>query len=579
MFEGCKSNNTVKKIVGIVMPVFLVVYSFLLVNQGLTVTDTGYNYGNYVNFSSLDGMWKFSTYLASALGFLFTKLPFGETVLGLNFYTGLVKTAIALVVYYFCVYQFDMDNKIVFLAELMALGYCWCPTALLYNYCTYLLFTLGGMLLCLAVKENETKLYVAAGICLGVNVLVRLPNLAEMALICALWFLAVMRKDRWTDTLKRTMLCVLGYVSGIAGVCFIIFCKYGVNEYISGIRQILEMPKEAGGYSLLEMVRGNFLLYLQNLRWVWMALGVCVGGVILYALKKQKFMAGKRVLYVLANVALIWVFHRKYMFDFVYYNYDGIYTVGIFFLIIAGLMGLYIMFFGGENYDLRMQAMVVGIIILISPLGSNNYLFTAENNLFFVTPFVFQVWYRWFKNGPGFAGKRAHFSLEPFKITLLSMIALAFVQGVLFGTRFVFRDGIEGEKRTAQVENNRVLKGMYTNERNAEMLQGLNDFLERENLKGSDVILYQDVPALAFYMDLNPVLSTTWPDLASFSTGKFKEEMLCLQEEVSAGDKRPIIIFGQYPDFEGPKVDILRDFMEQFQYKPVYQNEAFYVYQ
>lgn len=78
----------------------LVLYSLLLVNQGVAVTDTGYNYGIFVNHDSLDNMWKFSTYLATATGSFFTRHPFGNTVLGLNIYTGLVKAFVAFIVYY-----------------------------------------------------------------------------------------------------------------------------------------------------------------------------------------------------------------------------------------------------------------------------------------------------------------------------------------------------------------------------------------------------------------------------------------------------------------------------------------------
>ena len=154
------------KLPGWIFPVLLTVYSLLLVNQGVTVTDTGYNYGNFIHFESLDGMWKFSTYLATAIGSFFTKLPFGSTMLGLNVYTGLVKASIALVTYFFCVKLFEMPKGVAFLAELVALGFCWCPTALLYNYVTYLLFTLGTLLLCLAVKTGKTRWYVLAGVCL-----------------------------------------------------------------------------------------------------------------------------------------------------------------------------------------------------------------------------------------------------------------------------------------------------------------------------------------------------------------------------------------------------------------------------
>ena len=572
------NHKALKKIAGILMPVLLVVYSLILINQGLTVTDTGYNYGNYVNFASLDGMWKFSTYLATAIGAFFTKLPLGNTVLGLNFYTGLVKAATALVVYYFCVTRFEMKGWLVFLAELMALGYCWCPTALLYNYCTYFLFTLGGILLCLAVKENKGRLYICAGICLGINVLVRLPNLAEMSLICALWLIGFIKKDRFCDTVKRTLLCILGYVTGMGGVLIYIFCKYGVSNYFTGIQQILAMPKEAGGYSLREMLYGDFLMYLQNLKWLWMTLSAVIIGTVLYAVKRQRFLVWKRILYVTANVLLIFIFYKMNMFKFVYYNYDGVYTVGTFFLIISGVLGLYILFFGGKEYELRMQAMVVGIIILVTPLGSNNYLFTAVNNLFFVTPFVFRICHKWFADRSNAVDKRGYISPEPLKITLLSMIIFTFVQGVLFGATFVFRDGISGEKQSAQVENNSVLKGMYTTEKNAERLESLNGFLTENKMKGSEVILYKDVPALAFYMELEPSLSTTWPDLASFSTSKFERELQELEEEVAAGVKRPMVILGCEPDFEEPKINLLKDYMDRFEYKLVFSNDAFYVY-
>ena len=217
-----------KKACNLLMPVMLVVYSLLLVNQGITVTDTGYNYGNFVNFDSLDGMWKFSTYLANATGTFFTHLPGGQTMLGLNLYTGLVKALIALVTYFVCVRVFEIPRKITFLAELMALGYCWCPTALLYNYITYLLFTLGAMFLCVAVKTEKDYWYIPAGVCLGLNVMVRLPNLAEMALILAVWFICFVQKVKLPRVLKKTGCCILGYLAGVCVVLAYIVVRYGL---------------------------------------------------------------------------------------------------------------------------------------------------------------------------------------------------------------------------------------------------------------------------------------------------------------------------------------------------------------
>lgn len=89
------------KIIGnIVLPVILVVFGFCKIGRGIEFADTGYNYGNFVYLSSLDNMWFCSTFLSCVAGRLFTFLPFGHTLIGLNFYTSIFKVAIALAAYF-----------------------------------------------------------------------------------------------------------------------------------------------------------------------------------------------------------------------------------------------------------------------------------------------------------------------------------------------------------------------------------------------------------------------------------------------------------------------------------------------
>lgn len=565
-----------KNIYNIILSIILVIYSLLLVNQGVTVTDTGYNYSNFVNYDSLDNMWKFSTYLATAIGSLFTHLPFGHSMLGLNMYTGLVKALIALVVYYVCVYYFGMKSSLVFLAELMALGYCWCPTALLYNYLSYLIFTLGAILLCIATKSKNIFLYAFAGLCLGMNVLVRLPNLAEMSLIFAVWYHCYISKSSLRDTIKITGVCIGGYVLGIGSILVYISCKYGINEYWDGIYEIVTMPNEAGSYSLEAMIRGDIVSYLDNMRWLILASGVVLIGTIFNFVFKDKLSVLKKIPYICSNLLLLFIYKKMGMFDFTYYNYDSIEKVGIFFLILAGILGLYVVFFGGENYSLRMHAVTMGIIILITPLGSNNYLFSAINNLFWVTPFVFHCCYEWSVYAKKTISIR-NITLEPMRITFMIMIMFTFFQGVLFGAHFVFRDGTNGEKRTARITDIPALLNMYTQPENAIALSELNTFLIVNELKGKEVIFYNDVPGLAFYMDLKPALSSTWPDLDSFARIKLEQELQVISDKFPELEK-PLIILGEELNINIPKQNTLQKFMEDNDYNLIYSNDLCYLY-
>ena len=63
-------------------------------------------------------------------------LPFGATFLGMNFYTALIQTVIAVTAYF--VLRGRIPAPLVMLGEFLALGLCWCPSVILYNYLTYL---------------------------------------------------------------------------------------------------------------------------------------------------------------------------------------------------------------------------------------------------------------------------------------------------------------------------------------------------------------------------------------------------------------------------------------------------------
>ncbi len=207
--------------------VILVFYPLRHIGYGIDFRDTGYNYANfqYMGTEHMDPMWLFSTYLANVTGNLLMKLPKADTMIGMNLYTGLFVSVLALAGYFFCTRKIKMPKVLVFLGEMMAISLCWCPTAVLYNYLTYLLF-LGSFLLlyCGLLMETESTMdagysmevryYVlqkhykkqrwmlaGAGALLGMNVLVRFSNLPEAAMIVAVWAYNVIL---WLEERKRS---------------------------------------------------------------------------------------------------------------------------------------------------------------------------------------------------------------------------------------------------------------------------------------------------------------------------------------------------------------------------------------
>ena len=178
-------------------------------------------------------------------------------------------------------------------------------------------------------------------------------------------------------------------------------------------------------------------------------------------------------------------------------------------------------------------------------------------------------------------------NIFPIKVLLIGFVAVVFVQSVLFGANFVFRDGLEGQKRAYMVKQNEVLNGMKTTEKNASNLQGLNDYLANRNKADEKVLLFGSVPAIAFYFSMEPVISTTWPDLESFSADKFDEEIndISIQElPIVIVDTATEINLQLYTQTEvgnsnwEKKIITLSSFIEENDYDIVYSNDAFVVY-
>ena len=106
----------------VLFPVILLLYPLRHILVGAEWWDTGYNYGNFMYMDRMDPMWVFSTYLGNALGNLLTKLPFGNYMIGLNVYTGLFVSLLALMGYLFFTRRMKLPGWIVFLGEFLAIS-------------------------------------------------------------------------------------------------------------------------------------------------------------------------------------------------------------------------------------------------------------------------------------------------------------------------------------------------------------------------------------------------------------------------------------------------------------------------
>ncbi len=556
-----------KKLNRVVFPLLLLVYPLLLINQGIDISDTTYSLGYYRFMDEMDLTWVLATYLANVVGALFMKLPMGDTLLGMNLYTGLLVSAIALLCYY--VLSKWIPAWVVFIGEVIALSLCWCPTTTLYNYLTYLLFAAGSLLLCQALFTNQGKYYVLAGICLGLNVMVRFSNLVEAALIVTVWYAGWLNRDKIGMTIKRTGLCLAGYLAGFGSVLFLIILRYGADAFGDMVLSLFGMTNEASDYTLWGMISATASAYLAGFKWMAYMIPCIGAGIVLFLIKKGQYEWLKKLLYCGGIVVLLRFYWGQGMFSLRYYNEGCIFQWMMLFLILsvgccmAGVGG-----YVGKERQERLLAAVILVILLIAPLGSNNYTYQNMNNLFLAAPYTLWVCYRVFLK----MRSSVHF---PWKAFVALILLMTLVQGIGFGCRYVFRDGIYGEPRDSKVENSAILRGMYTTADNAQSLTELIAFCEESGVTENPVLLWGNAPGLSYILDVPSAIFTTWPEIPSNTYAVLEQALMDL-------DWEPTVILHNEtgePVVEGEKTDLILDFIDSHEYECVFKNSNYQIYQ
>ncbi len=616
------------KILYILFLVILVLYPLRHIWLGVEVTDGAYSAGNYRFLDRINPMWLFSTYLANVTGHFLTELPGGNTLMGLNFYSALFISATAVILYLFFTKVIHMESTLVFFGELLAISLCWCPTTILYNYMTYFFFNTGIVVLYLGLVKEKRVLLFLAGILLGMNVLVRFPNLTEASLILCLWYYGVLQRKRVKDVVRETGVCLLGYLAGAGLVLLHVAVRYGLSEYMEGIARLMRMPSEASDYSAVSMVLTVLLDYKFSAKWLFhMAVLVLAGCLIstvcglvgncferrgsqeesrehtcLFSDRagmgwKAIALLGKGVFLGGILVLFRW-WYRLGVFNVKYYTYESMFQWVAVFLIIVIAAGIFVLFSGNFTRNEKLMASMTLILIAMTPLGSNNHLYPNMNNMFLVFPFGLSIFWRLLKNlyeAGGMVVSRAEIviSFFPIRAMLAVFLGVVSLQCLLFGAVFTFRDGMSGQKRDTKIEKNAILKGMVTNAPLAEAVEGLTEYIEMEGLSHRDVVLYGQIPGISYMLDMPPAISTSWPDLASYNYEVMAEDMERLQERPPERE-RPLIILGIGPErwMQGAELTeaelayykinekwfMLYDHMIEQGYEKTFENEMFVVY-
>lgn len=580
-----KFYNVCKKTL---FPLCLILFALLKVDKGVDLMDSTYSLGNFEFLPEANGVWFLLTFISNVTGFLFTLLPFGTTMLGMKVYTSLVIAALGIVGYRF--FMTKMPSWLAFIAELAAIGLCWCPSVILYHYLTYFFLTLGAVLLFRALAGGKNRCLVFAGISLGINAFVRFPNNGlEVLLILALVYYQAINHMPAKDTFKKIGLCVAGYIGTFAIILTCMSFIYGPDTFLRLIEGVSGISGSASDYTLGAMLLSILKAYWAGAKWAFIMLLCMMVGIPFFAIFENRFMLLRKIVYVLCIAFLFVVLWRRFgMFNFKYYQKESALQWGAVFLLLSIGMNIYMLFSKRINNDWKLIGCISLIIILITPLGSNNYIWPVLNNLFIVLPVTVWMVYKFVRWGRRFLDVTGKVPVFSVKAMMAAVVLMFLIQCLGVGAFYVFRDGEDGTPLSAGITDNPVLKGMHTTAANADNIDSLSRYFSRDDSKyrGRGIIQFGDIPGVSYILNMPPALNTSWPDLDSNPISDMKDAVSAI--DGSNSKTRPVVILSREAgeamktqDFSefGEKIKLIDDYIDKYGYEVSFINDGFVVYE
>lgn len=574
----------------------LLLYPLRHAFTGVDLMDAGYALGNYRFFDVLNPMWKLATYLANVAGVMLSHLPLGDTWAGMNLYSGLlIGTVAAAAFLYVCKFYAETlraGTALFFLAEFTALSLCWAPNVILYHYLGYLLMTIAVLVLYKAIMEDNKKGYITAGEILGLCIAVRMPNVTYMALIIPLWYFSILKKEKFKKLCSRTLYCMGGYAAGMAAPLGYICVKYGISAYLGMITSLFEVTETATDYKPTSMLGAMFGDYIRYSAWLGIFAVYGVLGVISFKIIdvihfekeiRNKITTVIKMLYLLGMIVVLRFCYGRGMFGFDYTtDFFSVYKWVTVYLLVVMIACVWTLFSSKMKDDCKLWAIFLLVMIWITPLGSNNALHPIINNLFLAAPvsvYLLAQCLRTLRADTAFRADRRFVAVSVCVIILLCTM----IQSILFGYCYIFHDAKAFTEQEALSELNcsAAASGLKTTVGKKQAIEGLDSFLYESGLNEKQVILYGDIPALSYILDMEPAIFTTWADLDSNRLSLLERDLDALRQN----GETPVVILGKQAleiREQRGKTDKKRDaifaFMQASEYENLYENELFAVY-
>ena len=546
-------------------PAALVAYQLLGVFYGMDVADAGFYLTFYDNiFSHPESVeYNFMYYLSGVIGGSLQSIFPGMGMMGMRLAGVAFNTACAVILYITLRRHIEPWTLLAGFAVVVT-SFIAPPYTLSYDLCTVLFYTAAIAALWRGMEHGGTGWLMASGVLLGLNVLVRIPNVLGLsfALLPVVKAVVTARHARKSLALREPLTQAAAVIAGAIAAIGLVLClmpgahRQALTNVLADLRAIAADTSGTASHTTGQMIMTQLRFYGTE---VWTAVKLAVP-IIAYAIAHH-YRAGHPLLsfWVRKTALVVFIFFIARMHP----------LQPVWLMCLSGCVAVIATARCGA---ITWMALAGVLMMLIMPLGSDG----AYNNGTIIAWVAAPVAALWWK-------KRTRL---PFALLLIGVCTVRMVAGGAY-----FDGGSLLDKRST-IHNSRAT-AIYTTHKRVQVLNTVLTGIAPHIAPGTTLMAYGSIPTLNYLTHTHPYLGCSWPEQLSATMLQAKldhysatelppvlrQKFNTLGAEWGEPDDKYLTDYGTQNAYQdNRKLQVLNDFLDKNKYKKVYEDSHFVLY-
>lgn len=561
--------------------VFLLVWSLTLATQGLDFGDAGWQLTAYDNIISYPQgvQYSFMYYLSVLSGHLWQLIFPGG---------GLYWSRVGMVLFFLLVFfisrtlfkiYYPRHNWTGSLVLVYLFIYQGGPESLNYDVFTMFFNSLIVLFLFLGLTKKQQSLLFLSGLILGLNIFIKISNLAGILFFIVLPFHAYLKNWNSRRLLRYTGLTFVGFISGILLILLVMKLLHHETYFCRNLAFLTEMSTSGDATHGLAQL---FLSYLKGYGKIFLITGIALILVLFvrYMFRKNPQIIRTKeyrivMILLIISFGLLALIVGNPVWSKVRYLFFGLMFLNGFVLLLLRRVAV----------KTRLLISLGLILLFISPLGSDSGLEKMVWGSWILGPMLFLQLRKGHYASIGSGKIRFQGNRELYK-TFILMFTIAILT---YAWNNTYNDpGSRLQKRYRVVHPE--LRGIYTTEKRAlvvnQLLAELPNYVEEEDT----LLAFIEIPMLHYLTGTRPYLHTSWPKLL-YSPDLFQKQLnaaalkslpvIVRQKQNMGAANWPYSTIKDYTQYHNPAIKyrghglVLNEFLTNHDYHSVWENRSF----